>query len=151
MEGAGSLDEDRVKSEIRALVRSNGTWSLGTLNRDGTPLTTLVLGILDQDQAPYILISSLARHTQNLHRDARASILVTEADITGDPMATRRVSLTGNMLETDKTQHLEVFASQHPYAQEYVNFKDFSIHRMEIQQVEFVSGFGGVKIFHSID
>jgi putative heme iron utilization protein len=34
---------------------------------------------------PVLFISSMAMYTQNLHEDARASLLITQPDSSGDP------------------------------------------------------------------
>jgi putative heme iron utilization protein len=35
---------------------------------------------------PAFFISSMAMHTQNLQQDARASLLITQPDVSGDPL-----------------------------------------------------------------
>ena len=50
---------------------------------------------LDAAGRPLFLISTMAMHTQNLEADPRASLLVTQPDWTGDPLAAGRLTLMG--------------------------------------------------------
>ena len=53
---------------------------------------------LDEQGRPVFLISTMAMHTQNLQADARAALLVTQDDASGDPLGASRVTLIGNVV-----------------------------------------------------
>ena len=59
---------------------------------------------LDVRGRPIFLISSMAMHTQNLQADARASLLVTQPDASGDPLGASRVTVMGNVLTIPKAE-----------------------------------------------
>jgi putative heme iron utilization protein len=44
-------------------------------------------------------ISSMAMHTQNLQQDSRASLLITQPDVSGDPLGASRLTLLGAVTE----------------------------------------------------
>ena len=47
----------------------------------------------DQHGRPVFFISSMAMHTQNLRQDPRTSLLITQPDVSGDPLRAARVTL----------------------------------------------------------
>ena len=65
-------------AEARALVASGASAALGTIDRQtGSPYVSLVNVATSVDNAPVLLLSALARHTQNIESDSRASLLFT--------------------------------------------------------------------------
>ena len=50
---------------------------------------------LDAEGIPFFLVSSMAMHTQNLNTDPRASLFVTQPNVSGDPLGAARVTLDG--------------------------------------------------------
>jgi heme iron utilization protein len=63
---------------------------------------------LDDHANPVFLISTMAMHTQNVQADPRSSLLVTQADATGDPLGASRVTLLGNILLVPAAEAAEV-------------------------------------------
>jgi hypothetical protein len=100
---------------------------------------------LDDRGRPIFLISTMAMHTQNLQADPRASLLVTQADVAGDPLGASRITLVGNVLPLPPA---DVPATRNLYLQRYenskywVDFEDFSFYRMDVVDVYYVGGFG---------
>ena len=47
------------------------------------------------DQGQPIFLITVAMHTQNLQADSRASLFVTEPEVSGDPLGASRVTLIG--------------------------------------------------------
>ena len=76
-------------ADAKRLMRLSRTAALATLGADGAPLTTWVGCASDFDGAPLFLLSTLARHTQDLAGDARGSLLLTSPPDRGDPLTTR--------------------------------------------------------------
>ena len=131
----------------RTLLYMGRIGSLSTLSRKrpGFPFGSVMPYGLDDDGRPLFLISTMAMHTQNLQADPRASLLVTQPDVSGDPLGASRVTLLGNVVPVKKT---EVAAARKLYLERYANskhwvdFEDFSFYRMEIVDVYYVGGFG---------
>jgi putative heme iron utilization protein len=93
---------------------------------------------------PVFLISELAEHTKNLHRDARASLLVAESR-PGDPLANGRVTLLGpcaRVPDAERSRVREAYLARHPGASYYDDFKDFGFWRLEVSAVRYIGGYG---------
>src|ERR1035438_4874372 len=87
----------------------------------------------------------MAMHTQNLGADARASLLVTQADAGGDPLGASRVSLVGNVLPSPKAEVAEarkLYLARHANSKYWVDFEDFSFYRIDVVDIYYVGGFG---------
>ena len=100
---------------------------------------------LDSMGRPIFLISTMAMHTQNLHGDPRASLLVTQADASGDPLGASRVTLVGNVAvvpEQDVAESRKLYLERYANSKYWVDFEDFAFYRMEVVDVYYVGGFG---------
>jgi hypothetical protein len=127
----------------RHLVRSLRLGALATLDATGDPLATLTSVATDYDGAPLILVSQLSTHTQNLQRDPRASLLLSQGG-KGDPLAHPRVSLQvrARRLEGSERERCRGrYLARLPKAQLYADFPDFSFWRLEPHVVHLNGGF----------
>jgi putative heme iron utilization protein len=91
---------------------------------------------------PVLFISSMAMHTQNLHQDARASLLITQPDSSGDPLGAARVTLLGTTAEVPAAEVRELYLSRYENAKYWQGYTDFAYHRLEVSSVYFIGGFG---------
>ena len=74
---------------------------------------------------PVFFISSMAMHTHNLREDPRASLLITQPDVSGDPLGSARVTLLGAAAEAPADEVRELYLSRYEntrYWQEYTDF-----------------------------
>src|SRR2546425_357303 len=102
---------------------------------------------LDERGSPLFLISSMAMHTQNLHADRRASLLVAQSVSGGDPLAAGRVTLMGEVVPVPGTEVAApraAYLAWHPNAAYWVDFEDFAFYRLEVLDVYFVGGFAAM-------
>ena len=100
---------------------------------------------LDENGRPVFLISTMAMHTQNLHADPRSSLLVTQADASGDPLGASRVTLVGNVVpipEPEVAAVRKLYLERYANSKNWVDFEDFSFYRMNVVDVYYVGGFG---------
>jgi putative heme iron utilization protein len=100
---------------------------------------------LDDHGRPIFLISTMAMHTQNLQADPRASLLVTQDDAGGDPLGASRVTLVGKVLllpEAEVADARKLYLARYANSRYWVDFEDFSFHRMDVVDVYYVGGFG---------
>jgi putative heme iron utilization protein len=100
---------------------------------------------LDQQGRPIFLISTMAMHTQNLHEDSRASLLVTRDDAGGDPLGASRVTLLGNVQlipQSEVADARTLYLARYANSRHWVDFDDFSFYRMDVVDVYYVGGFG---------
>jgi putative heme iron utilization protein len=87
----------------------------------------------------------MAMHTQNLRADSRASLLVTQPDASGDPLGASRVTVIGNVLAVPQPEVAEarrLYLERYANSKYWVDFEDFSFHRMDVVDVYYVGGFG---------
>jgi putative heme iron utilization protein len=130
----------------RRILRLADTGSLATLNPDGSPFASLVTVATTPAGEPILLISKLAVHTQNLDRDARASLLlIAPGGESGDPLAGARLSMTGSVTPpADDPALKRRFLARHPEAKGYSGFPDFSFRRFTATGAHLVAGFGRI-------
>ena len=107
----------------------------------GGPFLSLTGVATLMDVTPILLMSDISRHSVNLEKDPRASLLF---DGTGDhanPLTEDRVSVVGRVVKTANSEAEQRFMARHPKAF-YAQFADFSFYQMEIDEAHFVGGFG---------
>lgn len=125
----------------KQLLRSIRVGALGTLDpQGGHPFVTLTSVATDFDGTPFILISRLSQHTQNLLADQRASLMLSQGG-KGDPLAHPRLTLQV-MAEPEQAPRLRArFLARHPKAQIYVDFPDFAFFRLRPLSLHLNGGF----------
>jgi putative heme iron utilization protein len=143
------VPEPTFAERARTLVDQARSGSLATISRKhpGHPFASVMPYALDAAGRPLLLISSMAIHTQNLHGDARASLLVTQPGSAGDPLAAGRVTLMGQASragESDLATVRAAYLERHPTARYWADFEDFSFWRLEVADVYFVGGFAAM-------
>jgi hypothetical protein len=96
----------------------------------------------DDRGRPIFLISSMAMHTQNLRQDPRASLLITQPDVSGDPLGAARLTVVGTVGEVPAAEVRDLYLSRYENARHWQNYPDFAWFRLEISAVYFIGGFG---------
>lgn len=126
-------------------LRSIRAGALATLDRaDGAPFASLTTIATDSDGSPLLLLSELSAHTQNLHRDPRASILLAQSG-KGDPLAHPRLTVIGRAVVERAPRVRERFLARHPKAKLYADFGDFSFWRLAIERAHLNGGFARAR------
>lgn len=139
------VESGLILTEARALLRNTAIGCLATLqNEGGSPYASLITIATAADGAPLFLISALAWHTRNLQTDSRASILISEAAASGDPLDAGRVSLIGIAEKIEAPAASRRFLARHPSASRYAGFSDFSFWRLQVETAHYVGGFGRI-------
>ena len=134
---APSVPEPTFAERARTLAYLGRTGTLATLSRrhPGHPFASVMPYALDDAGRPLFLISSMAMHTQNLEADPRASLLVTQPDWTGDPLAAGRLTLMGEarrVPQADAASAREGYLTRHERARYWADFEDFGLWRLEV-------------------
>ncbi len=144
-----AIPEPSFAERARTLAYLARIGSLSTLSRKqpGFPFGSVMPYALDELGRPIFLISTMAMHTQNLHADPRAALLVTQddADAGGDPLGASRVTLVGNVLpipQSEIAEARELYLGRYANSKYWVDFEDFSFYRMDVVDVYYVGGFG---------
>jgi hypothetical protein len=96
----------------------------------------------DQEGRPVFFISSMAMHTQNLGQDPRASLLVAQPEAGGDPLGAARMTVVGSAAEVPSAEVRDLYLSRHENAKSWQEYTDFAYHRLEVEEVYFIGGFG---------
>lgn len=91
---------------------------------------------------PIIFISNMAMHTQNLHQDSHASLLITQPDSAGDPLGAARVTLVGAAAEVPAAEVRDLYLSRYENARYWQEYSDFAYWRLAVEHVYFIGGFG---------
>jgi putative heme iron utilization protein len=146
---APSVPEPTFAERARTLAYLGRTGTLATLSRrhPGHPFASVMPYALDDAGRPLFLISSMAMHTQNLEADPRASLLVTQPDWTGDPLAAGRLTLMGEarrVPQADAASAREGYLARHERARYWADFEDFGLWRLEVADLYFVGGFAAM-------
>src|SRR5436305_9664785 len=118
----------------RSLLRRSRQGALATLMpHSGDPYCSLVNVPTHPDGSPILLISRLARHTQNILNDSRVSLMLDER-VEGDPLEGARIMLAGRAEQADDAEVAALsrrYLAAHPSAEAFVEFKDFSFFRIK--------------------
>lgn len=146
---APPVPEPTFAERARTLVDQGRTGTLATLSRQrpGHPFASMMPYAHDDEGRPLLLISTMAMHTQNLLGDPRASLLVTQPDVTGEPLAAGRVTLMGEAQHVPRGEVSGVrqqYLARHPNASYWADFGDFGFWRLEVVDVYFVGGFAAM-------
>lgn len=96
----------------------------------------------DELGRPTFFISSMAMHTQNLQQDARASLLITQPDVSGDPLGAARLTLVGAVTEAPAAEIRDLYLSRYENAKYWQDYTDFAYYRLDVSGVYFIGGFG---------
>ena len=144
-----TVPEPTFAERARTLAYLGRTGTLATLSRrhPGHPFASVMPYALDDAGRPLFLISSMAMHTQNLEADPRASLLVTQPDWTGDPLAAGRLTLMGaarRVPDADAASARERYLARHERARYWADFEDFGLWRLEVADLYFVGGFAAM-------
>jgi putative heme iron utilization protein len=146
---APAVPEPTFAERARTLAYLGRTGTLATVSRrhPGHPFASVMPYALDAAGRPLFLISAMAMHTQNLEADPRASLLVTQPDWSGDPLAAGRLTLMGEAHALDAAVAAEAraaYLARHQRAGYWVDFADFAFWRLEVVDAYFVGGFAAM-------
>jgi heme iron utilization protein len=134
-----------LAADARALVRRALKASLATIDAGTScPYASLITMGTDASGAPVFLISGLARHTQNLTKDVRASVLVDGTGALGDPLQGARLTLFGVAEKTEDAAVRRRFLERHKEAEVYADFPDFSFWCLAVEGAHYIGGFGRI-------
>ena len=128
--------------------------ALATAADDGAAWASLVLYAPLPDGTPILCLSTLAEHGRNVVRDPRVSLVIGEAEVTGDPLDSGRVTLAGK-LEVPVGEELEAakaaYEAASPAAGIYGGFGDFTYYALRVERVRWVGGYGRMDSTEAAD
>ena len=138
------IPEPSLAERARTLAAIGRIGSLSTHYRKfpGFPFGSMMPFAADGLGRPVFYISGMAMHTQNLRQDARASLLITQPDVSGDPLGAARLTLIGAAGVTPAAEVRELYLSRYENARYWLDYADFAFYRLEVEGVYFIGGFG---------
>jgi putative heme iron utilization protein len=138
------VPEPSLAERARTLASFGRIGALSTHSRkfSGFPFGSMMPYAVDDCGRPVFFISSMAMHTQNLREDQRGSLLITQPDVSGDPLGAARVTLIGTAAEVPAVEVRELYLSRYENAKAWQDYTDFAYYRLEVTGVYFVGGFG---------
>jgi len=137
--------DDAVRADAKSLIRTARAGALSVLT--GSPAWPSVSRIglaTDLDGAPIFPMSDLSGRTASLQTDNRVSLLIGEFGA-GDPLAQPRITVFGHAERCIQDHHDRLrdrYLARHPKAKLYIDFKDFSLWRLNVERAHFIRGFG---------
>ncbi len=138
--------ERNFNREAARLLAAARAGTLASTTAAGLPHAALVTPALDAGGAPILLLSDLAAHTRNLRANPACALLVTGAPVDDNPQTTPRLLLSGNAeLLSDDAEARARFLRAHPYAGQYVDFGDFHLWRLAVNDAHYVGGFAAAS------
>ncbi len=114
----------------------------------GFPYVSLVLLAPDEAGRPFLLLSDLSEHAQNLQANPDLALLLEQSEGKPDPLAEPRLTLLGRARQiTDDEEQRRLraaFVAAHPRAKVWAEFADFKPYRIDWLTAHFVAGFGRI-------
>jgi len=138
------VPEPSLAERARTLVFLGRIGSLSTHSQrfPGFPFGSMMPYATDEEGRPVFFISSMAMHTQNLRQDQRASLLITQPGVSGDPLGAARLTLLGEVGEVPAEEVRQLYLARYENAKFWQDYSDFTYHRLEVSGVYFIGGFG---------
>lgn len=144
--------QPRLTQALRILLSAQRVAALGTLGEDGLPFVSMVPFAVEPVSASLVIhVSGLAAHTRNLQGTPRVSVLVMQAEVSGEPVhALPRVSLEGTatVLAVDSVAWADarrVYLARFPEAQPMTQLGDFRFVAIAVLGARQVAGFGAAR------
>jgi len=152
-EPAGRIDpiretDDAARALARSLIDGARFGALGVRDPEtGAPMVSRVAAATTPEGRPVALVSDLSHHTKALKDDPACSLLLGEPGERGDPLTHPRITLQcrARFLRHGEEGHAALrdhYLAQHPKAQLYIDFADFSFAVLDVTEAHLNGGFG---------
>ncbi|MEM7251256.1 MAG: pyridoxamine 5'-phosphate oxidase family protein [Pseudomonadota bacterium] len=140
--------EARLRSEAASFLAEFRSAVLSTVDENGEPEASYAPFVRLDDNAFYVYISDLSKHTRNLRETPKASVFLVEDESTAAQIFARKrltFSCTATMIERetpDWTRVLNQFDEKFGEVMEVLRpMQDFRLYRLAPQGGIFVKGF----------
>lgn len=129
------------------LKEYRGVLSTHSKSMPGYPFGSVVPYCLDADGHPLILISRIAQHTHNLHKDPKCSLLVGERDAE-DVQAVGRLTVMAEAHKLTDPAAIQAGAARYyryfPDSADYHKAHDFDFWVLQPVRHRYIGGFGAI-------
>ena len=135
-----------IGKRVKSLLLGHKHGVLSVADREThIPYGALVNYACDAAGLPIFLFSTLARHTQAVLAQPKASLLVSALPASGDILTGMRAAFMGKCVKLEQDNGLQAaYLHAHPYASGYIGFGDFGFWRLEPELIHTVAGFGQI-------
>jgi len=144
--------EPRLTQALRLLLREHRIAALGTSDEQGSPFVSMVPFAMDAQHNQIVIhVSRLASHTGNLLRNPQVSLMVMQAERSGQPVHDLpRVSMQGvaQALVVDSPSAISArcaYLARFPEAEMMTQLGDFCFVGITISTTRQVAGFGAAR------
>jgi len=133
---------------LAILIRETRIAALGTLHDGESNVAMVAYAVADDFSAFYIHVSRLGKHTTDMEKDPRVSLLITERDDDrADPQTLARVAIRGvaEILPRIRSEYAEVrniYLGRFPEAEKLFSLGDFNLWKITPKGGRYVAGFG---------
>ncbi|MEE4118437.1 MAG: pyridoxamine 5'-phosphate oxidase family protein [Paracoccaceae bacterium] len=140
--------DDEARMLARSLIDRARFGALGVRDPEtGAPMVSRVAVGTTEGGAPVTLVSDLSHHTKALKTDPVCSLLLGEPGSKGDPLTHPRITLQcrAHFVRHGEAGHGPLrahYLAQHPKAQLYIDFADFSFAVLDVEEAYLNGGFG---------
>ena len=140
--------DPQSEQTLARIIRETRVAALGTLRDGESNLAMVAYAFAEDFSAFYIHVSRLGKHTADMEKEPRVSMLIAERDDRrADPQTLARVSIRGiaEMLpKTDSSyaQIKKIYLERFPEAEQLFSLGDFNIWKIIPKGGRFVAGFG---------
>lgn len=130
-----------------ALLSGRSFGVLATMSKKipGYPFASVTPFSVDSQGSPLFLMSGLAVHTKNILENPKVSLLVFEPEAEQDPLGSARMNVMGEVHavpEDELEESRALYLRQHPESSQWMDFGDFGLYRLTVQDVYYIGGFG---------
>lgn len=130
------------RARTLAAIARIGTISTHSRKFAGFPFGSIMPYAADPLGRPIFFISTMAMHTQNLHADPHASLMIAQPEVSGDPLGSARLTLIGEAAIVPAEEVRDLYLSRYENARYWQDYSDFAYYRLSVQGVYFIGGFG---------
>jgi putative heme iron utilization protein len=140
------MDADS-EAKLAHLLRNTRIATLGTLHNGEPNLAMMAVVANDDFSAFYIHVSKLGKHTGDMEKDPRVSLLFMETDDgRADPQTLARLSVNGTAAPLAKSDPAtdavrRLYLERFPAAEQFFSLGDFNLWRITPTSGRFVAGF----------
>ena len=127
--------------------------ALGTLEGDA-PFVSATAYLFDRGENQklghfYLLLSGLARHTKNIQKNPKVSLLIVENKPEVSIQERKRVTVVGEIEnvepEEEKEWLCESYRKRFPWAEILFSLPDFHFYRVRPLEIHWIGGFGKIQ------
>jgi putative heme iron utilization protein len=144
-----SEEFDTAKKDMEGLIESSRSAILASADSKGAPLASYAPFWVDDERRFHVYISSMAKHTAQIRRSGRASLMLIEDEGTAENLFARKrltVDCCARVLKRDSEAWEKAIAGmvqRHGETMDYLKgLIDFDLFELSPEEARLVLGFG---------